>query len=387
MVTKNTGYLSLNKDCSLKILEYPSIFNKQTNELFKINENTLDFIKNNQNIKVDEIENNEFIDYLIKEKIYERKTEPIEKRNFQLVPSPSPSLRYLLIHLTEDCNLRCKHCYLGDPGNNSLPFEDVKNLLNEMESSQGLTVLFSGGEPLKYDDFWKLNEILPKYNMSFELLSNGTLITEEDASQLNINNIQISLDGLEHGHEFMRGVGTYKKTVHGIKHLLNANNSVSIATMVHKNNLDEFGGMKKLLDEYDIKKWIVSHPFDAGRWENNQDYAVDKKAAANIMKRYSKADGGPHKSCGNYACGTHLLTMKANGDYSSCSLLEDSIGNMREMSLENAWEKKTRIKLSELIECSPCKTIQECRGGCRYNAQKNGNIYGKDPLACEMIEV
>jgi radical SAM protein with 4Fe4S-binding SPASM domain len=309
----------------------------------------------------------------------------VQERSFSQKPSGSPSLRYLLIHLTSECNLRCRHCYLGEPEKQSLALNTVEKLIDDMQESQGLTVLLSGGEALRYNDFWRLNEKIPEYDMTFYLLTNGTLMTEEYAKKLNINNVQVSLDGLEKGHDFMRGSGHFKESLFGVQNLIKAGKRVSIATMVHKNNLDEFEEMEKLLMDYGVEKWIITSPCNTGRWENNSEYGVDVKTAAPIIRRYSRNVEGPHKSTTIYACGTHMIAVMPDGTYSSCPVLRDSLGKANETSLADAWKSKKRIKIDELSDCKSCETIESCKGGCRYNAMENGNIYGKDPLACEIL--
>ncbi|MBR9682572.1 MAG: radical SAM protein, partial [Candidatus Aenigmarchaeota archaeon] len=377
----STNYFSLNEDCSLKMLEYPAVFNKKTEELYKLNDGAMQFIAENQNIESDRFGGEEFFDYLAREQIYNSRESPVEEREFSLKPVGSPSLRYLLMHLTTDCNLKCKHCYHGDPKSETLSYDTAKNVLDEMQDMQGLTVLLSGGEAMCYENFWKINDILPDYDMNFVLLTNGTKITEENAKKLNLNKVQVSLDGLKNGHDFMRGEGSYEKTINGIRNLKNAGKDVGIATMIHKNNINEFEMLEKLLFNYGINDWIVSAPFAAGRWEQYTKYSVDIETGSSMKKRYEKVGEGPHRSSGDYACGTHLLTIMADGTYASCALMEDRIGNVNDMSLEEAWDKKEKIKLSELEECSDCESLKVCKGGCRYNAQKNGDSLGVDPIA------
>lgn len=80
-----------------------------------------------------------------------------------------------------------------------------------------------------------------------------------------------------------------------------------------------------------------------------------------------------------------MIAVMPDGTYSSCPVLRDSLGKANETSLADAWKSKKRIKIDELSDCKSCETIESCKGGCRYNAMENGNIYGKDPLACEIL--
>ena len=108
-----------------------------------------------------------------------------------------PSLRYLELMLTESCNLRCRHCYLGEAGEQELPLAAVVQTLTEFQEMQGLRVLLSGGEPLLYSRWQELNERLPEFELRLVLLSNGLLLTDALIQGLNVHEVQLSLDGLE----------------------------------------------------------------------------------------------------------------------------------------------------------------------------------------------
>ena len=76
-------------------------------------------------------------------------------------PAPRPSLRYLELLVTDRCNLRCRHCYLGDAPGRDLPLPVLERVAREFEGMQGLRLLISGGEPLLHPDFWAFNALLP----------------------------------------------------------------------------------------------------------------------------------------------------------------------------------------------------------------------------------
>jgi MoaA/NifB/PqqE/SkfB family radical SAM enzyme len=134
-------------------------------------------------------------------------------------PSPVPSLRYLELQITDRCNLRCHHCYIGDGLSQDLSVKNIEEILEEFEEMQGLRLLLSGGEPLLHPNFWEINERLKDYAFRSVLLSNGILITRDVARRLRVREVQISLDGMKEGHESIRGTGTFTKTLAAIDHL------------------------------------------------------------------------------------------------------------------------------------------------------------------------
>ena len=392
----NFRYLGLNLDCSLKYMEYGCVYDKKRDELYRLNNNALRFLLSHQNISRPDLDTisdevRRFVTYLVDERIFLPAEQPISDRTFfvgdEFRPS-LPSLRYLLLHLTKDCNLRCKHCYVAPNTQEFLPYDTVKTAFNQMQELQGLNILLSGGEPLRHPDFWDINGILPTYDLRFELLSNGTLITSDAAKKLNVHHVQISLDGLEKAHDFMRGQGSFKRSIRGIENLRGAGKSVSISTMVHAQNINDFDQMERLLDEYQISQWIINQPSAAGRWGENIDNGVPIESAAKIMVKYSRGEG-PHESKSNFTCGSHIATIMTDGGVYPCPFLTDEemfMGAVDKTSLRAAWKNRKGITINDLTECEPCDYLEKCRGGCRFRAKEEGNVCGKDSVMCTIYK-
>ncbi len=62
------------------------------------------------------------------------------------------------MELTNQCNLRCRHCYAGsgEKLDNELSTAEVKGLLEELSRLGSVEVEFSGGEPLLRPDLFEI---------------------------------------------------------------------------------------------------------------------------------------------------------------------------------------------------------------------------------------
>lgn len=387
------SYLTLNPNCSLKWLEKPHVYNKAMDELYELDEEAMQFLQNNQTIKKSTIDSScrDFIDYCIEEGIFLPRNTTMLSRKFPIdveYHASTPSLRYLLLHMTERCNLQCKHCYVAPLNNQSLRFEEVVDIFQQMEKVQGLIVLLSGGEPLCHPEFWKVNEVLPDFNLRFEMLSNGTLITLEAARQLNVHHVQVSIDGLEESHDFIRGKGNFQKALTGIKNLLEAGKKVSISTMVFTKNLQDFNAMASLWNDLGISQWLVNTPSAVGSWVNFKDLSVPVETVAKYIVQYSRGEG-PYKSDFDHICGSHICTVLANGEIYPCPLIADNdtkMGSIMREGLQESWKNKKEMSLN-LTECRNCKYKEECKGGCRSRAKEYGNPCGRDPILCAVFKM
>ena len=100
-------------------------------------------------------------------------------------------------HLSENCNLRCLHCYQENHKPIQLNFEELvgiyeqyKELLKKLQMNGHINI--TGGEPFCNPHFFKVLELIKKDSdyISFSILTNGTLITEEVAKRKKFRNFQ-----------------------------------------------------------------------------------------------------------------------------------------------------------------------------------------------------
>jgi MoaA/NifB/PqqE/SkfB family radical SAM enzyme len=79
-----------------------------------------------------------------------------------------------------------------------------------------------------------------------------------------IDEIQVSIDGLETAHDALRGHGTFCRAMEAVKNSLESGFDVSISTMVHRENLLDFDEMEHLFKNMGIKEWTVDVPCTTG---------------------------------------------------------------------------------------------------------------------------
>jgi radical SAM protein with 4Fe4S-binding SPASM domain len=363
----------------LKRLEEPCLYNIENDELYELSEEAYQFLLkcSHGEYVFPKKEDEEFIQYCLSENLIALSETPVKKGGIPF-PSPIPSLRYLEFQITDRCNLRCRHCYIGDSLNQDLPFEKILKILKEFEEIQGLRLLLSGGEPLLHPRFWEINEVLRDHAFRSVLLSNGTFITKEIAKRLHVHEVQVSLDGMKEGHESIRGKGAFEKTLLAIDHLQEADIRVSIATMIHRGNLNQFDSLASLIQSKKIGEWNVDLPCITGRMEENRDLWISPEEAGPFLQ-YGYG-GGLHTSEKNATCGAHLCAILPNGKVAKCGLFsQEPVGSIEE-GLRICWERIPRIELKELA-CN-CSVMEECRGGCRYRAKLQGDIFKPDLFQC-----
>jgi len=372
-------YLSPN--AVLKWIEIPSLYNMQTDELYELDEDSFHYLHECAGDSGCTSKEGAFTDYCVDEGLLT--TKPASLKRPPLHRASCPSLRYLELQITDACNLQCNHCYLEDTTGSELAPSQVKKILSDFEEMQGLRVMITGGEPLMHSRFSELNEMLPDLFIRKVLFSNGLLLTREVLGSLNVDEIQISIDGLEQAHELLRGSGTYKISMDAVQRSRDAGFDVSIATMVHRSNLADFDNMERLFKGMGIKSWSVDIPCNTGRLRGHASLLVDPDEGGKYLG-YGYGEG-LHTSGAGYGCGLHLLSVMADGKIAKCSFYRNEPVDTIENGIRNAWNKLSPVRLSTL-NCK-CEYLEICRGGCRFRGELLEGREGRDLYRCVLYGI
>lgn len=374
----------LKENLFIKLIEFPALYNVKTDELYCVDQRALEFLKKVESNTFNNEDKETFSDlikFCLEEGIITDK--PVNRLHPKIKQSPLPSLRYLELQITKRCNLRCKHCFVGERMDVDLPIDKITKILKDFEELQGLRLLITGGEPLLHPQFDKINNLLPKLAFRKILFTNGLILTEDWLNKLKVQEIQISLDGIKEGHESLRGKNTFDRTLSAIKRAITKGFDVSVATVIHKKNLHEFDELEEVIKNLGVREWTVDALTLSGNLKFNQDFWVEPEVAGKIMGKYGFTKE-EHPKAEGYGCGTHLLAVLATGESAFCSFFEETPLGTIDEGLKNLWKKKKFILLKEL-ECSQikCPFINECFGGCRYRALTlSGKQNSKDLFKC-----
>ncbi len=381
---RQDGYLALESDVYLKKLEEPSVYKTVADSLYEVDEKAFDFLqKCDGSLKVRELNPPaDFLEYLLNEDLALLSNEVCPSK-IKVGTNLKPSLRYLLVEITSRCNLACRHCYQGEAKAVDLDMEILSRLADEFEDIGGLRLIVSGGEPLLHPEFKEINQLVKGRAFRSILLSNGTLISEAHVADMGFNEVQISLDGMEEGHDYLRGKGSFQKSIRALKLLREGGVPVSIASMVHSQNWYEFEQMEEMVQGLDAVSWSIDVPSESGRLAGHQEILppLDRLGPILAMQFGSEI----HDSKSDLVCGAHLGCVQSNGIFTKCGFYTDLTGGHISEGLRKCWLGLPRMRLSELV-CD-CEFLEECRGGCRYRAECYNGENGADPIKCRIYGI
>ena len=104
---------------------------------------------------------------------------------------------------TRQCNLSCIHCYASANNRKSAEEMDTaagKAFISDLAEFGVPVLLFSGGEPMMRKDLFELARFAREKGLRVALSTNGTLISDREARELQdigFAEVGISLDGIK----------------------------------------------------------------------------------------------------------------------------------------------------------------------------------------------
>ncbi|MGA7875423.1 MAG: radical SAM protein, partial [Desulfoferrobacter sp.] len=89
----------------------------------------------------------------------------------------------VVFEITNQCNLKCLHCYQGHT-REELTLVEIQRILGELAECGCLKLTLSGGEPTLREDFLDIFEYCHKLGFAITLFTNATRMTSKIRTEL-----------------------------------------------------------------------------------------------------------------------------------------------------------------------------------------------------------
>ena len=158
------------------------------------------------------------------------------KHDFQLEP-------FIFLYITEKCQLRCKHCYMGNRlyKPQEMNFRKIIKILKYFKTLGHYKLYLLGGEPLLHPNIEKIILLANKMGYVVVLTSNGQF-NPKILQKFNpgiIHSFSFSIDSCnESVHDKIRGKDTFKRLIQNIKEARESGFQVRLICTVSKMNLE-----------------------------------------------------------------------------------------------------------------------------------------------------
>lgn len=324
-------------------------------------------------------------------------------------------LRSIHIEIASACNERCVHCYI--PHKYKTDVMDTNLFYRIIEEGHKLNIIhvtLSGGEPLLHKEFGGFLQKCRELDLSVNVLSNLTLLTNEIIEKMKKNpllSVQTSIYSMNPDvHDNITKVdGSLAKTLCGVKKLLKAKIPIQISCPVMKQNKDTFVDVIKwgynnniavavepvIFASYDHSKNNLSNRLKLDEIEKVIDCELDEGYGnmiwnAAIEKESMKNDDPICSVCRFSFC------VSVKGDVYPCAGWQTNVvGCLETQNLSEIWKNSDKIKCLRKIKrkdfprCVDCKDRGYCTVCMMSNSNENqdGDLFRINEFNCKVAEL
>jgi len=301
--------------------------------------------------------------------------------------SPTFTLQW---HITQVCDLHCRHCY-DRSDRTTMELDQGIRILDDLydfcQAHHVFTqVTFTGGNPLLYPHFIELYQAAAERGFMTAILGNPMPRhrIEEMLAIQKPEFYQVSLEGLQEHNDYIRGEGHFNRIFDFLDLLTELDIYSMVMLTLTRLNMGEVLDLAQLLrDRVDLFTFnrlamvgegaaLASAPIDEFPVFLEQYMEAAKTNACMSLKdnffnllRHKQTQpyvGG----CAGYGCGAafNFVSLLPDGEVHACRKLPSHIGNMFESSLNDIYHAEpARRYRAGSAACSKCAIRPVC-GGC-----------------------
>ena len=337
-------------------------------------------------------------------------------------------------HILDDCDQRCKHCYIFSEDNHKelhrMDWEQIQYTLAECEKmcekmNAKPYFFITGGDPILHPDFWKLLELLHEKDIQFTLMGNPFHLNDEVCKrmkELGCEKYQLSIDGMEKTHDYFRKPGSFKTTLEKIDCINKAGMRSVIMTTVSGTNIKEIPEIIDTVVQYKADTFAfgrycptsLEKSRQEGSYISPKDYRDLLDKCYQKFQEYKDSDTwfyykdhlwtlylyeigefkidetlSPNLIYDGCHCGSGHFTILPNGDLYACRRMESKVGNLFEENLWNVWKSSQMDeyrRYNDFEKCKDCELLRFCRGCPAVSYGYTHDMYSSDPQCWKEIE-
>ncbi|MCM8817874.1 MAG: radical SAM protein [Candidatus Omnitrophica bacterium] len=325
-------------------------------------------------------------------------------------------------HITDNCNLRCKHCYQDNfSPDKDLSFEKLIYIFSNIcdflkKTNRKLVIDITGGEPFLHKNMWKLIETILnlKQTKNLGIITNGFFLSDEVIYKIEKNKIilKISTESVDKElYEFFRGKN-FERFIKICEKIKDIKSDKFLMFTILEKNWKQIFKIFDFANNYNFNGLVIERfvPYGLGKDMKSETISFENwleitKFLHNIcnvdfnttnileFRGYMvKIEDKKYELYGSQCIvGKDGIAIMPDGTVFPCRRLPLSIGNLLKEKLIDIWlnsEVLNKIRNKRFLKgrCKNC-IIDECIG-CRALAYSLYNDFlEEDPLCYLKMEV
>ena len=288
------------------------------------------------------------------------------------------------IGLTNECNLRCAHCYRPDMVIDRLTLEDVRRVIRVLAPR---SVNLGVGENGLHPDYGAILDEIAAHGITTSITSNGRSIAVlSDAAVKRFHSVEFSLDfPTEHEHDRVRGPGNWRTVMDSLQRCASLDVPATITAVMMNTNYTRMGQLATVAARCGAHLRVnVYQPSRTDRFTLTYDqfwtgfktlFASTRLVATSepVLAAALELDdfAGP-------ACGRSTVRVAPDGRVLPCTYWAESSLTIADLEARGEAIVETEEFIAARRPPSACAGCP-CRGGCTGRRALAGALDAPDP--------
>ena len=323
----------------------------------------------------------------------------------------------IIFEATQACNHNCLHCYNAWKSPQPYPegqldTEDTLRLIDRIiKQTRCKLFSFTGGEPLLRPDIFQLIERVRSHDVRVNLLTNGSLLTDQmirDLISAGVGLFEIPLlSGDRETHNYLSGSDSFDRVTEalaGVK--AEGGRSVSVFVITER-NWDHLHDMLRISFALSVDAVMLNRMNPGGTGLSNLDELLPSpehvlealKVADKAVESFGipisvsvpippcliDVSGFQRLSFGFCAAGTDraYYTFDPMGNVRMCNHSPTILGNILQTRFKTLVKSEAARDFCRINpdECAECGVVDTCRGNCKAaSEQLSGSLTDLEPF-------
>lgn len=309
--------------------------------------------------------------------------------------------------LTENCNLRCLHCYMAKKPR-YVRQKDAEYIVPFIKEKGFLKVTLSGGECMLNPDFARIYMLLKREGFLISIITNGTVFTQELKSlieQYPPYEIYISIYGNDDS-SFKKATNSnvpFSRFIEGLEFLKTVKTKKTIQTPITRENINKLESFKQIAVQYDCDWRFSMFIFNSETRETNpiperlpvKDIVdcvfTDPQTVKELKAKSELLSKSPipfEEKC--ISCKNNI-TINVDNSFSFCGMLESVNFPFTKNNIEESYQKtlsfrENVISIYNRSACGSCNLRNICSGCPAHCKIETGSFYECNQYYKEMTE-
>jgi selenobiotic family peptide radical SAM maturase len=314
-------------------------------------------------------------------------------------------------HITQACDLHCKHCY-DRTQRKAMTHQQGLRVLNDFYDfckSRNVAgqVSFTGGNPFLHPDFVELYKAASDFGLSLAILGNPAQSKQLEPLMAIEPPLfyQVSLEGLREHNDLIRGDGHFDRTMVFLDLLRELEIYSMVMLTLTRDNMDQILPLAEWLqgkcDLFTFNRLSMVGGGTRLQLPSKEDYirflnqyleASEKNPVIGLKDNLinillKEADADLFGGCAGFGCGAafNFLSVLPDGEVHACRKFPSPVGNLYHQSIAEIYDCEMAERYrSGSSQCRSCAIRLVC-GGCLAVSYSSGlNIFEERDPFCFM---